>query len=64
MAFGEKEIEDLILPFYCVTANLTTANADIHTRRQAVALAARLGGACPACCRPSTTPARSMSTAA
>ena len=31
MAFGEKDIEDLILPFYCVTANLTTANADIHT---------------------------------
>jgi NTE family protein len=30
-AFGEKEIEDLILPFYCVTANLTTSNADIHT---------------------------------
>ena len=31
MAFGEKDIEDLILPFYCVTANLTTSNADIHT---------------------------------
>src|SRR5260370_13499490 len=31
MAFGEKEIEDLILPFYCVTANLTTSNADVHT---------------------------------
>ncbi len=31
MAFGEKDIEDLILPFYCVTANLTTANADVHT---------------------------------
>jgi NTE family protein len=30
-AFGDKEIEDLVLPFYCVTANLTTANADIHT---------------------------------
>lgn len=30
-AFGEKDIEDLILPFYCVTANLTTSNADIHT---------------------------------
>jgi len=30
-AFGEKEIEDLVLPFYCVTANLTTSNADIHT---------------------------------
>ena len=31
MAFGEKEIEDLILPFYCVTANLTTSNAEVHT---------------------------------
>ncbi|MDB5487344.1 MAG: cyclic nucleotide-binding protein [Reyranella sp.] len=30
-AFGEKDIEDLILPFYCMTANLTTSNADIHT---------------------------------
>jgi len=30
-SFGEKEIEDLILPFFCVTANLTTSNADIHT---------------------------------
>ena len=29
-AFGDKDIEDLILPFYCVTANLTTANADTH----------------------------------
>ncbi|HTR86860.1 MAG TPA: cyclic nucleotide-binding and patatin-like phospholipase domain-containing protein [Reyranella sp.] len=29
-AFGEKDIEDLILPFYCVTANLTTASADVH----------------------------------
>ncbi|CAN5913843.1 patatin-like phospholipase family protein [soil metagenome] len=31
LSFGEKEIEDLILPFYCVTANLTTSNADVHT---------------------------------
>jgi NTE family protein len=30
-AFGELDIEDLILPYYCVTANLTTANADTHT---------------------------------
>ncbi|MFO1086278.1 MAG: patatin-like phospholipase family protein [Reyranellaceae bacterium] len=30
-AFGDKEIEDLVLPFYCVTANLTTSNADLHT---------------------------------
>lgn len=30
-AFGEKDIEDLILPFYCMTANLTTSNADLHT---------------------------------
>ena len=31
LAFGEKEIEDLILPFFCVTANLTTSNAEVHT---------------------------------
>ena len=30
-AFGEKDIEDLVLSFYCMTANLTTSNADIHT---------------------------------
>lgn len=30
-AFGENDIEDLVLPFYCVTANLTTSNADVHT---------------------------------
>lgn len=29
-AFGDKDIEDLVLPFYCVTANLTTSSADIH----------------------------------
>lgn len=29
-AFGEKDIEDLILPFYCITANLTTSTADLH----------------------------------
>jgi len=31
MAFGEKDIEDLVLPFYCMTANLTTSTADMHT---------------------------------
>jgi NTE family protein len=30
-AFGEKDIEDLVLSFYCMTANLTTSDADIHT---------------------------------
>jgi NTE family protein len=30
-AFGDMDIEDLVLPYYCVTANLTTANADTHT---------------------------------
>lgn len=29
-AFEEKDIEDLIMPFFCVTANLTTSSADIH----------------------------------
>jgi len=30
-AFGERDIEDLMLPFFCVTANLTTSSADVHT---------------------------------
>jgi NTE family protein len=30
-AFDDMDIEDLVLPFYCVTANLTTATADTHT---------------------------------
>ncbi len=30
-AFDERDIEDLSLPFFCVTANLTTSSADIHT---------------------------------
>ena len=30
-AFGDKDIEDLVLPFSCVTANLTTSTADVHT---------------------------------
>jgi NTE family protein len=29
--FGEKDIEDLVLPFFCITANLTTSLADIHS---------------------------------
>ncbi len=31
-AFGETCIEDLPLPFFCISANLTTAVADNHTR--------------------------------
>lgn len=30
-AFDEMDIEDLALPFFCVTANLTTSSADVHT---------------------------------
>ncbi|MBN9088119.1 MAG: patatin-like phospholipase family protein [Reyranella sp.] len=30
-AFDDMDIEDLVLPYYCVTANLTTASADTHT---------------------------------
>ena len=30
-AFDEQDIEDLALPFFCVTANLTTSSADVHT---------------------------------
>ncbi|MFO1081081.1 MAG: cyclic nucleotide-binding and patatin-like phospholipase domain-containing protein [Reyranellaceae bacterium] len=29
-SFGEKDIEDLVLPFFCITANLTTSLADVH----------------------------------
>lgn len=29
-AFDERDIEDLIMPFFCVTANLTTSSADVH----------------------------------
>jgi NTE family protein len=32
MAFGEADIEDLPLPYFCVTTNLTTATSDMHTR--------------------------------
>jgi NTE family protein len=31
-AFGEREIEDLALPFFCVSANLTLGRVDVHTR--------------------------------
>jgi len=34
-AFGDKDIEDFVLPFYCVTANLTTSTADIHSTGKA-----------------------------
>ncbi len=29
--FGERQIEDLALPFFCVSANLTRGCADVHT---------------------------------
>ena len=32
LAFGDLDIEDLTLPFFCVSANLTAATADLHTR--------------------------------
>ena len=32
LAFGEMDIEDLALPFFCMTSNLTTATADTHMR--------------------------------
>jgi NTE family protein len=62
-AFGEKDIEDLILPFFCVTANLTTSNADVHTVGRLWRWL-RASVSIPACCRRSTTRRRSMSTAA
>jgi NTE family protein len=42
-AFGETHIEDLQLPYFCVSANLTTGQAAVH-RRGTVSLAARIGG--------------------
>lgn len=30
--FGEREIEDLALPFFCVSTNLTRGSVDVHTR--------------------------------
>ena len=32
LAFGDMDIEDLALPFFCMTSNLTTATADMHMR--------------------------------
>ncbi|HVF34772.1 MAG TPA: patatin-like phospholipase family protein [Candidatus Saccharimonadia bacterium] len=29
-AFGEREIEDLVLPFFCVSSNLTNGHAAVH----------------------------------
>lgn len=29
-AFGDREIEDLVLPFYCVSSNLTTGRVAVH----------------------------------
>lgn len=29
-SFGSRDIEDLVLPYFCVSANLTTGNAAIH----------------------------------
>lgn len=29
-AFGEREIEDLVLPFFCVSSNLTNGRASVH----------------------------------
>ncbi len=32
--FGSFDIEDLWLPFYCVSTNLTTSHLEVHRRRQ------------------------------
>lgn len=31
-AFGDRVIEDLALPYYCVSSNLSRGSADVHTR--------------------------------
>lgn len=44
--FGSFDIEDLWLPFYCVSTNLTTSNLEVH-RRGSTALAVRASVAIP-----------------
>ena len=44
--FGSFDIEDLWLPFYCVSTNLTTSNLEVH-RRGSTALAVRARIAIP-----------------
>jgi NTE family protein len=31
-SFGARDIEDLVIPFFCVSANLTRGSVDVHTR--------------------------------
>ncbi|WP_051848959.1 patatin-like phospholipase family protein [Thiomonas sp. FB-Cd] len=31
-SFGSRDIEDLAIPFFCVSANLTRGSVDVHTR--------------------------------
>ena len=45
-AFGEWDIEDLVLPFYCVSTNLTQSRLEVHRRGNA-ALAIRASVAIP-----------------
>lgn len=45
-AFGEREFEDLILPFFCVSTNLTRSRLEVH-RRGRVAEAVRASVAIP-----------------
>ncbi len=44
--FGSFDIEDLWLPFYCVSTNLTTSHLEVH-RRGSAALAVRASVAIP-----------------
>ncbi len=44
--FGSFDIEDLWLPFYCVSTNLTTSHLEVH-RRGSTALAVRASVAIP-----------------
>ena len=60
---GDIDIEDLPLPFFCVSSNLTTGRIAVH-QEGPLWRWLRASVAIPACCRPCSRAARSSSTAA
>ena len=49
--FGDAQISDLWLPFFCVSSNLTSGAYQLHRRGLAAPRPARLDRAFPGCCR-------------
>ena len=49
--FGDRQIADLWLPFFCLSANLTTGAYQLHRTRPGARGAAGLASRCPASCR-------------